>query len=398
MAKNIDETTDIIPVHQWTHDGKYVLIVKCLNRDGTTHNGFVWPESGPVKPEYWSRRADCESGGLFGWPWGMGIGYERKPDACAKWIVFRAKPENVIRIEPGLTVKAVPGDDGELPEVVFCGSQAAALAYTQKGRMAWIARNAIAVKSGKYSSAVTSCEFLSAVTSGEFSSSSTSGNYSSSSTSGDYSSASTIGESSSASTSGDYSSAITSGDYSSASTSGYSSAASTSGYSSAASTSGDYSSASTIGESSSASTSGVSSTASTSGYYSTASTSGESSSSSTSGYYSSASASGKYSSASASGKYSSASASGYYSSAKAEGKQSIAAACGDYATVEAGVNALAVATGRYVKWVVRKGAKLTVGWFDDDDVWQARMFDSADMDDVNDGDVLTIEKGEIVKE
>ena len=121
MAKNIDETTDIIPIHQWTHDGEYVLIVKCINRDGTAHNGFVWPESGPVKPEYWSREADCESGGLFGWPWGMGIGDGRNPDACAKWIVFRAKPENVIRIEPGPKVKAVPGDDGELPEAVFCG-------------------------------------------------------------------------------------------------------------------------------------------------------------------------------------------------------------------------------------------------------------------------------------
>lgn len=62
------------PIHQWTHKGDSVLLVKVLNRDGTTHRGFIWPKEGPVKPDKWSRVPDCKSGGLFGWPWGMGIG------------------------------------------------------------------------------------------------------------------------------------------------------------------------------------------------------------------------------------------------------------------------------------------------------------------------------------
>ena len=78
------------------------------------------------------------------------------------------------------------------------------------------------------------------------------------------------------------------------------------------------------------------------------------------------------------------------------GKQSIASACGDDTRVEVGSTSLGAATGRNVKWIVHKGAKLTVGWFDDADVWQARLFDSANMD-VVEGAVITIDRGEITR-
>ena len=64
---------DIPPIHQWTDEDGYVRIVKCVNRDGTSHGGFVWPKSGPVTNPHWSRDPTCDSGGLFGWAWGMGI-------------------------------------------------------------------------------------------------------------------------------------------------------------------------------------------------------------------------------------------------------------------------------------------------------------------------------------
>src|SRR5437870_2908397 len=129
------------PVHQWTHTGDRVLLIKCLNRDGTTHNGFVWPKEGPVKPVNFSRKPDCESGGLFGWPWGMGVGDGRYPDALAEWIVFSAKPENVILVENGLKAKVVPGNDGDCAVVVYRGTQAGAFYHTMEGRLAWIQRN-----------------------------------------------------------------------------------------------------------------------------------------------------------------------------------------------------------------------------------------------------------------
>ena len=143
----MNETTDTAvdtktpPVHQWTHDGKRVLLVKCVNRDGTSHDGFVWPKSGPVLPTTWSRDATCESGGLFGWPWGMSIGAGRDPDAVAAWIVFSARPENVIPVGTDGKVKAVPGEDGDDVIVEYYGTQADAMYMTSQGRVAWVQKN-----------------------------------------------------------------------------------------------------------------------------------------------------------------------------------------------------------------------------------------------------------------
>ena len=125
--------------HEYTHTGDRVLIVKCLNRDGTGYGGFKWPKQGPVENKHWSREPNCESGGLFGWPWGIGISDGKDPDALAPWLVFSAKPENVIgEIEKGQKCKAVPGKDGDLPVVVYYGTQSGAMAFTMTGRCGWI--------------------------------------------------------------------------------------------------------------------------------------------------------------------------------------------------------------------------------------------------------------------
>jgi hypothetical protein len=349
-SKSTKSKLKSIPVHQWTHDGDYVLIVKCINRDGTTYGGFVWPESGPVKPDYWSRTPDCNSGGLFGWPWGMGIGDGRTPDACAKWIVFRAKPENVIKInDNGLKVKAVPGKDGELPEVVFYGSQAAAMAYTHVGRIAWIERNSTKKTSGNYSSA---------------------------------------------SSTGDYGSASSTGDYGSASSTGYCGSSSSTGYRGSSSSTGDYSSSCSTGYCGSASSTGYRGSSSSTGYRGSSSSTGYRGSSSSTGYCGSSCSTGYRGSSCSTGYRGSSSSTGDYGSASSTGIRSIAAATGNCSRVEAGSEALAVATGDIVHWTVRKGAKLVVGWFDDNDVWQAKLFDSASMN-VSDGDILTINRGEI---
>ena len=215
----------ITPIHQWTHDGDRVLLVKCVSKGGKSHNDFQWPKSGEVVTPNWSPEPNCESGGLFGWPWGLNLGEGKLPDYRGDWIVFSAKPESVVRIDG----KAKAGPSAE---VVFYGSWHEALQYTLAGRVAWIqhATRGAANCSGDYSSASTS---------GYSSSASTSGYCSSASTSGDYSSASTSGHCSSASTSGHYSSASTSGDSSSASTSGYCSSASSVGAHSAAALTGE---------------------------------------------------------------------------------------------------------------------------------------------------------------
>jgi hypothetical protein len=147
-----------IEPHQWTNGGEYVLIVKCLNRDGTSYSGFVWPKAGPVKNDFWSREPTCSSGGLFGWPWGFFVADGRDPDALAPWLVFKARPENIIGNIEGPKCKAVPGENGELPEVVYYGTQAGAMRFTQDGRMALVVKNSEgkASTSGYSSSASTS--------------------------------------------------------------------------------------------------------------------------------------------------------------------------------------------------------------------------------------------------
>ena len=163
----------VTPIHQWTHDGDRVLLVKCVAKGGKSHNDFQWPQSGDVVTPNWSPQPNCESGGLFGWPWGLNLGEGKLPDYRGDWIVFSAKPESVVRIDG----KAKAGPSAE---VVFYGSWHEALQYTLAGRVAWIqhATRGAANCSGDYSSASTSGYSSSASTSGYCSSASSVGAHS----------------------------------------------------------------------------------------------------------------------------------------------------------------------------------------------------------------------------
>jgi len=132
MSKNTLKT----PAHQWVNASGVVEMVKCVNPDMTSYQEFKWPKAGPVKPDKWSREADCDSGGLFGWPLGLFISAGKDPMASGVWLVFTAKPENVIDL--GGKVKVVPGVDGDCANVVYCGTQAGAMAFTMKERLSFI--------------------------------------------------------------------------------------------------------------------------------------------------------------------------------------------------------------------------------------------------------------------
>ena len=49
-----------------------VLVLKNCNEDGTTYNGYKWPESGHVVAPEWDGKPSCIGGGFFGWKWGAG--------------------------------------------------------------------------------------------------------------------------------------------------------------------------------------------------------------------------------------------------------------------------------------------------------------------------------------
>ena len=54
----------MIPRHQWTHDGGEVLILKCMSSAGVTYGGFRWPlEVGAVvEAPDWDAVPKCGSG------------------------------------------------------------------------------------------------------------------------------------------------------------------------------------------------------------------------------------------------------------------------------------------------------------------------------------------------
>ena len=46
----MSKTLSLKDAHQYAHNGGEVLIVKCVDRDGTSHGGFRWPlEVGATK-------------------------------------------------------------------------------------------------------------------------------------------------------------------------------------------------------------------------------------------------------------------------------------------------------------------------------------------------------------
>jgi hypothetical protein len=341
---------NVMQAHEWTNGSDKVLLIKCVDKGGKSKNDFQWPRSGKTicpmakADRKTAETPKCDTGGLFGWPWGLSLGEGKEPDYNGDWLVFSADKADVISVEG--KAKAI----GEV-EVVYYGDALGAIMFTHKGRMAFINENASAATSGDSSSAATS---------GDSSSAATSGDSSSAATSGDSSSAATSGDSSSAATSGYSSSAATSGDRSSAATSGYSSSAATSGDSSSAATSGDSSSAATSGYSSSAATSGYSSSAATSGYRSSAATSGDS------------------------------------SSAKATGKASIACACGEYIEITVGPESFGTTTANRWLWHVLKGAVVACRWLDGDK-WQQKLLIADDLS-LADGASVYVQNGEIVKQ
>jgi len=98
------------------------LVLKCVQADMTTRNGFLWPTSGPVEAPDWNSINDCGNG-LHGWLWGEG-----DPDACvwhrspaARWLVVEVNAADVVDLDG--KVKFPRG------VVVFCGSRDEAISY-----------------------------------------------------------------------------------------------------------------------------------------------------------------------------------------------------------------------------------------------------------------------------
>ncbi len=121
----------ITPRHQWTHDGVEILILKCVEKDGTSYGGFQWPLTvgATVEAPDWNPAPACGQG-LHGWPWGFSMGDGKDPDWSGAWIVFGALPSDVVDLDG--KVKARCGT------IRFVGGWADATAFVLSGQMAWV--------------------------------------------------------------------------------------------------------------------------------------------------------------------------------------------------------------------------------------------------------------------
>ena len=121
------------PVHQWTYGGTEVLILRCGNKDGSSHSGFKWPLTvgSAVEAPDWRLDDKC-GGGLHGWPWGLSIGTGKEQDYAGTWIVFGADTKDVVEVEGDGKVKARRGT------IRFVGSWDQALSFILAGQMAWV--------------------------------------------------------------------------------------------------------------------------------------------------------------------------------------------------------------------------------------------------------------------
>ena len=201
----------IIPAHQWTNGGTEVLLLKCVGADGITHQGFCWPLTvgATLEAPDWIPNNKC-GGGLHGWPWGLSPGSGKDPTWDTPWLVFAAKPEDVVEITEGGGGKAKTRSG----RIVFVGDWQSASLFVLPGQMAWVHQAARGAASAT----------------------------------GDSGAASATGASGAASATGDRGAASATGWRSAASATGWRSAASATGDSGAASATGERGAASATGE------------------------------------------------------------------------------------------------------------------------------------------------------
>ena len=224
-----EQQTAIVPACKWTHDGDRVLILKCINADGTSYNGFQWPESGSVMAPDWNDRPEC-GGGLHGWPWGLAMGDGREPDyRDSRWLVLAALPRDVVDISGKCKSRLVEVICNEVGHRGYIN----ALAKILPGQLSWVIQAASGVASATGGRGVASATGGSGVASAT----------------GGRGAASATGERGAASATGESGAASATGGRGAASATGWSGATSATGERGAASATGGRGVASATGES-----------------------------------------------------------------------------------------------------------------------------------------------------
>jgi hypothetical protein len=99
---------------------EYCYVLRNCKEGGVSHNGFVWPQSGPVEAPDWNPEPVC-GGGLHGWLGAMGDMALGHGEDAPVWVVV--KVDRALIVELGGKVKFPRG------EVVYYGSVDGAVAH-----------------------------------------------------------------------------------------------------------------------------------------------------------------------------------------------------------------------------------------------------------------------------
>ncbi|MGP8268925.1 MAG: hypothetical protein ACLQLH_02560, partial [Terracidiphilus sp.] len=135
----------VIPVHQWTHDGDEVLVVRFATKDGKSSSArlvkgqtvHAEPFRHPmaigekVTAPDWDPRPVC-GGGIHAWPWAMSLGAGKDPEWDALWQVYGVKPDDIVPVENDGKIKFRTGI------LRFLGTWNGAIDFVLKGQMAWV--------------------------------------------------------------------------------------------------------------------------------------------------------------------------------------------------------------------------------------------------------------------
>jgi hypothetical protein len=215
-----------------------VLVLRTAAADGSSYDGFRWPESGPVEAPDWAPVAECGRG-LHGWLWGQGDWSLKCKDDDARWIVVEVVKADVIDL--GAKVKFPRG----IVLATF-GHWRDAMAFIRARRPV---DEGMTVATGDYGHASATGYYGHASATGDSGHASAAGDYGHASAAGDSGHASATGDSGHASATGYSGHASATGHYGHASATGHSGHASATGDSGHASATGDSGHASATGDS-----------------------------------------------------------------------------------------------------------------------------------------------------
>jgi hypothetical protein len=122
-----------------------ILALRTCNADGTSYNGFKWPESGHVVCTDWNSKPVC-GGGLHGLKWGHGKWSLLFRDGKEKWQVFECEEKWV----------DIDKEKGKCPEcdLIYTGDMATAVTLVLCNAEAM--KDCAETSSGDYSTAASS--------------------------------------------------------------------------------------------------------------------------------------------------------------------------------------------------------------------------------------------------